>query len=173
MAKLTDEQLMILDNLIYLREIASGRDDLRNVSDFVNYITLPDGSINETKIRAAEQEAKIATLEAAGQYDAANEVRAIAVEDFEVEAIDNGSYQKAIDMVKNQDALMNLEIAYTSGDYKRSLMSQGADEYCTDGLTVLKTKKIMPMLFIEVLMDIPLGQKMFKLRLLQIQIISS
>ena len=54
MAKLTDEQLMILDNLIYLREIASGRDDLRNVSDFVNYITLPDGSINETKIRAAE-----------------------------------------------------------------------------------------------------------------------
>ena len=137
MAKLTDEQLMILDNLIYLREIASGRDDLRNVSDFVNYITLPDGSINETKIRAAEQEAKIATLEAAGQYDAANEVRAIAVEDFEVEAIDNGSYQKAIDMVKNQDALMNLEIAYTSGDYKRSLMSQGADEYCTDGLTAV------------------------------------
>ena len=137
MAKLTDEQLMILDNLIYLREIASGRDDLRNVSDFVNYITLPDGSINETKIRAAEQEAKIATLEAAGQYDAADEVRAIAVEDFEVEAIDNGSYQKAIDMVKNQDALMNLEIAYTSGDYKRSLMSQGADEYCTDGLTAV------------------------------------
>lgn len=114
MAKLTDEQLMILDNLIYLREIASGRENLEKVSDFVKYITLPDGSINETKIRAAEQEAKIATFEAAGQYDAANEVRAIAVEDFEVEAIDNGSYQKAIDMVKNQDALMNLEIAYTS-----------------------------------------------------------
>lgn len=137
MEKLTDEQLMILDNLIYLREIANGNGEFGTVADFIDHITWPDGSIREEIIREVEKEAKIATLEAAGQYDAANEVRAIAIEDFEVEAIDNGSYQKAIDMVKNQDALMNLEIAYTSGDYKRSLMSQGADEYCTDGLTAV------------------------------------
>ena len=104
MAKLTDEQLMILDNLIYLREIANGSDDFKTVGDFIDYITLPDGSIDEQKIRAAEQEAKIATLEAAEQYDAANEVRSIATEDFEVDGLDNGSYQKAIDMVKNQEA---------------------------------------------------------------------
>lgn len=41
-------------------------------------------------------------------------------------------------MVKSQgSALMNLEIVYTSGDYKEQLMANGADQYCTDGLTAV------------------------------------
>lgn len=43
MAKLTDKQLMVLDNLIYLREIANGGDEFRTVDDFVNYISDNDG----------------------------------------------------------------------------------------------------------------------------------
>ena len=54
------------------------------------------GVLMKRRLERRNRKQKIATLEAAGQYDAANEVRAIAVEDFEVEAIDNGSYQKAI-----------------------------------------------------------------------------
>ena len=53
MAKLTDAQLMILDNLIYLREIASGDERFKTVSDFIDYVTLDDGNTIETvrKIR--------------------------------------------------------------------------------------------------------------------------
>ena len=48
------------------------------------------------------------------------------------------SYQKAVDLVNSQgDTLKNLKIAYTSGDYKKKLMSQGADQYCMDGLTAV------------------------------------
>ncbi len=32
---------------------------------------------------------------------------------------------------------MDLEIVYTSGDYKEKLMSEGNDEYCVDGLTAV------------------------------------
>ncbi len=82
MAKLTDTQLMILDNLIYLREIASGDDRFEKISDFIDYVTLDDGSIDEYKIREAERAAKISTLEAAGKYDEAEEIRQIAVENY-------------------------------------------------------------------------------------------
>ena len=89
------------------------------------------------RIKAVEKEAKISTLEAAGQYKEADDIRAIAVEDFEVDALDNGSYQKAINMIKEDGALLNLNIEYTSGEYKNALMSQGKDKYCTDGLTAV------------------------------------
>ena len=38
MAKLTDKQLMVLDNLIYLREIASGNNEIETVKDFIESI---------------------------------------------------------------------------------------------------------------------------------------
>ena len=137
MAKLTDKQLMVLDNLIYLREIASVNDEIETVNDFVESITDNNGNIDEIKVKTVEREAKISTLEAAGQYEEANNIRAIAVEDYEVDALDNGSYQKAIDMVSKDEELLNLRIAYTSGKYEEKLMSQGADKYCTDGLTAV------------------------------------
>jgi hypothetical protein len=37
MAKLTDKQLMVLDNLIYLREIASVNDEIETVEEFINF----------------------------------------------------------------------------------------------------------------------------------------
>ena len=99
MAKLTDKQLMVLDNLIYLREIASGNNEIETVKDFIESIIDENGNVDEIKVKTVEREAKISTLEAAGQYEEANNVRAIAAEDYEVDALNNGSYQKAIDMV--------------------------------------------------------------------------
>lgn len=137
MAKLTDKQLMVLDNLIYLREIASGNNEIETVKDFIESIIDENGNVDEIKVKTVEREAKISTLEAAGQYEEANNVRAIAAEDYEVDALNNGSYQKAIDMVSKDEELLNLRIAYTSGEYEEKLMSQGADKYCTDGLTAV------------------------------------
>ncbi len=37
MAKLTDKQLLVLDNLIYLREIASGNEEIGTVEEFINF----------------------------------------------------------------------------------------------------------------------------------------
>ena len=145
MEKLTDDQLMILDNLIYLREIANGSDEFKTVDEFINYISDNDGMggriINQNKIYEAEKVAKVSTLKAAGEFEAANKVSNINQKEFIDEYIEDtgmASYQKAVDLVNSQgDTLKNLEIVYTSGDYKKKLMSQGADQYCMDGITAV------------------------------------
>lgn len=106
MAKLTDEQLMILDNLIYLREISNGSDDLETVADFINYITIDGTKVNFDKIADAEQQAKVDTLMAAGQYDAAESIRNMSSSEFSAEYITDDvitSYQKTIDLVYRHD----------------------------------------------------------------------
>lgn len=142
MAKLTDKQLLVLDNLIYLREIASGNEEIETVDDFINSITYEgdDGKriIKQDRIYEAEKAAKIATLEAANQFETAAEVENMTQDEFiekYIKDVGMESYQKAINMVGEDDELLNLKIAYTSGEYKEKLMAQGENEYCTDGLT--------------------------------------
>ena len=94
MAKLTDKQLMVLDNLIYLREIASGNNEIETVKDFIESIIDENGNVDEIKVKTVEREAKISTLEAAGQYEEANNVRAIAAEDYEVDALRTCSHRR-------------------------------------------------------------------------------
>lgn len=139
MARLTDEQLLILDNIIYLREIASEMHRFDTIGDFIQYITLEDNlTIDEHKIRIAEKNAKMHTLEAAGKYEEANYIRTINDEIFEVGGLKNGSFQNAIHLVKSQgNSLSELRIIYSSGDYKTDLIQQGENEYCIDGLTAI------------------------------------
>ena len=47
MDKLTDAQLMLLDNLIYLREIANSSEDIETVEEFIESITDNNGKIDE------------------------------------------------------------------------------------------------------------------------------
>ena len=135
---------MKLDGLVYLREITSG--NFENVSEFIEYITTdengnvnPEGKINETKIRIAERDYQISTLEAAGKFEEADKIRkeysGDNVVNFEVKAINNGAMQKTVDMIRDDDELLNLKVSYTSGEYQQELMENGADKYCTDGLT--------------------------------------
>ena len=141
---MNNEQLMKLDGLVYLREITSG--NFENVSEFIEYITTdengnvnPEGKINETKIRIAERDYQISTLEAAGKFEEADKIRkeysGDNVVNFEVKAINNGAMQKTVDMIRDDDELLNLKVSYTSGEYQQELMENGADKYCTDGLT--------------------------------------
>ncbi len=141
---MNNEQLMKLDGLVYLREITSG--NFENVSEFIEYITTdengnvnPEGKINETKIRIAERDYQISTLEAAGKFEEADKIRKDYSGDnvvkFEVDAINNGAMQKTVDMIRADEELLNLKISYTSGKYQQELMENGADKYCTDGLT--------------------------------------
>lgn len=89
---------MILDNLIYLRPIANGNKEFRDVANFIEHITNEDGStVNFSKIAEAEQQAKIDTLTAAGQYDAAESIRNMSSSEFSNEYITDDvirSYQK-------------------------------------------------------------------------------
>lgn len=111
---MNNEQLMKLDGLVYLREITSGK--YKDVKDFIDYITTdengninPDGKINETKIRIAERDYQISTLEAAGKLEEADKIRkdysGDNVVNFEVDAINNGAMQKTVDMIRDDDEL--------------------------------------------------------------------
>lgn len=121
--------------MVYLREITSG--NFENVSEFIEYITTdengnvnPEGKINETKIRIAERDYQISTLEAAGKFEEADKIRkeysGDNVVNFEVKAINNGAMQKTVDMIRDDDELLNLKVSYTSGEYQQELMENGS-----------------------------------------------